>query len=209
MRSTRRQPRTMRWTCSAVPARPILPLGNSTLRYWSPSRWTESGERRAICVFVTIPRQLSSWCSYGPLEKPSRDASNAWRLRLKDLSSEIVAARRVARATTTVSESRRQAPPLDLHAPRNRVAQQGRERVTLPRAPERERRRVRRIDRAPGPDRRIVAVAEREVCDAAGADRTRVAEDARLAVRLQRRVRRVQGADGRRRRARAVVRGQE
>src|SRR5207245_2951019 len=95
------------------------------------------------------------------------------------------------------------------HTPRDRVAQQHRERVALPGAPERERCRVRRIGRARRPDRRVVAVAESEVGDAALADRARVAEHTRLSVLLQRRVRRIQGADRGRSRGRTVVRGQE
>src|SRR5438128_4033089 len=95
------------------------------------------------------------------------------------------------------------------HTPGDRVAQQHRECVALPGAPEGERRRVRRIGRARPPDRRVMAVAESEVDDAALADRACVAEHARLPVGLQRGVRRIQGADPGRGRGRTVVRGQE
>src|SRR5262249_13871757 len=94
-------------------------------------------------------------------------------------------------------------------APGDRVAQERQERVALPRASERERRRVGRVRRAGRADRRIVAVAQREVGDRALAYLTRVADDARLAVGLQRGVGRVERADRRRRGAGAVVGGQQ
>src|SRR2546426_9380348 len=96
---------------------------------------------------------------------------------------------------------------LGAYTPGDGVAQQRGERVGLPRASKREGRRVRGVDGPGCPDRGVVAVAEREVRDAALAHLTGVAEHAGFAVGLQRRVRGVEGADGGRRGVTAVVRG--
>ena len=131
--------------------------------------------------------QAESAESYAPLEK---------RVRL-----------RAQTYPNSDATERQNAPPLRPRPPRDRVAQQGEECVAFPRPAKRQRRGIRRIDDARRPDRGVVTVAQRKVRDTPLAHRARVAEHARLAVRLQRRVRWIERADRGRRGGGAVVRG--